>query len=118
MTNTLKKSVQLVGNIGKDIILSSFDKGSQKASVNIAVSEFYVNIKGEKAKKTEWYNLKAWGKIAQLMSESLTKGNKITVQGRLISRTYQNKEGQTKYITEVIVSEFYKVNHFVWWHCP
>jgi single-strand DNA-binding protein len=113
MTNTLKNSVQLVGNIGKDIILTTFDKGSQKASITIAVSEFYANIKGEKVKKTEWYNLIAWGKIAQLMSESLTKGNEIAVQGKLSSRTYQDKEGKTKYITEVIVSEFYKVNRSV-----
>jgi len=110
MTNTLKNSIQLIGNIGKDIILTTFDKGSQKASTAIAVSEFYTNNKGEKVKQTEWHNLVAWGKTAKLMSESLIKGNEIAVQGKLSNRTYQDKEGKTKYITEVIVSEFYKLS--------
>jgi single-strand DNA-binding protein len=110
MTNTLKNSIQLIGNIGKDIILTTFDKGSQKASIAIAVSEFYTNNKGEKVKQTEWHNLVAWGKTAKLMSESLIKGNEIAVQGKLSNRTYQDKEGKTKYITEVIVSEFYKLS--------
>jgi single stranded DNA-binding protein len=65
--------------------------------------------KGEKVKQTVWHNLVAWGKTAELMSEILTKGNEIAVQGKLISRAYEDKEGVKRYITEVKVNEFYKL---------
>lgn len=110
MTNSLRNSVQLIGNIGKDIALSTFEKGTKKASLVIATNDYYTNNKGEKIKQTEWHNLVAWGKTAELMSESLSKGNEIAVQGKLSSRSYEDKEGVTRYITEVIVNEFYKLN--------
>jgi single-strand DNA-binding protein len=110
MTNSLKNSVQLIGNIGKEITLSTFDKGTKKVSLVIATNDYYTNNKGEKIKQTEWHNLVAWGKTAELMSETLTKGNEIAVQGKLSSRSYEDKEGVTRYITEVIVNEFYKLN--------
>jgi single-strand DNA-binding protein len=109
MANTLKNSVQLIGNIGKEITLATFDKGSKKASITIAVNEYYTNNKGEKVKQTEWHNLVAWGKTAEIMAETLTKGNEIAVQGKLSNRSYEDKEGKTKYITEVVVNEFYKL---------
>lgn len=110
MTNSLRNSVQLIGNIGKEISLATFDKGTKKASVVIATNDYFTNNKGEKVKQTEWHNLVAWGKTAELMAESLSKGNEIAVQGKLSSRSYEDKEGNTKYITEVIVNEFYKLN--------
>lgn len=110
MTKSLKNSVQLIGNIGKDIALSTFDKGTKKVSLVIATNDYYTNNNGEKVKQTEWHNLVAWGKTAELMSESLTKGNEIAIQGKLSSRSYDDKEGVTRYITEIIVNEFYKLN--------
>lgn len=110
MTNSLKNSVQLIGNIGKDVVLSTFEKGTKKASLVLATNDFYINNKGEKIKHTEWHNLIAWGKTAELMSESLAKGNEIAIQGKLSSRSYEDKDGVTRYITEVIVNEFYKLN--------
>jgi single-strand DNA-binding protein len=110
MASTLKNSVQLIGNIGKDITMATFDKGTKKASITIAVNEYYTNNKGEKVKQTEWHNLVAWGKTAELMAETLSKGNEIAIQGKLSNRSYEDKEGNTKYITEVIVNEFYKLN--------
>ncbi|MBK8628335.1 MAG: single-stranded DNA-binding protein [Saprospiraceae bacterium] len=110
MTNSLKNSVQLIGNIGKDVILSTFEKGTKKASLVIATNDFYTNNKGEKIKQTEWHNLVAWGKTAEMMSESLSKGNEIAIQGKLSNRSYEDKEGVTRYITEIVVNEFYKLN--------
>jgi single-strand DNA-binding protein len=78
--------------------------------VVIATNDYYTNNKGEKVKQTEWHNLVAWGKTAELMSETLSKGNEIAIQGKLSSRSYEDKEGVTRYITEVIVNEFYKLN--------
>ena len=110
MTKSLKNSVQLIGNIGKDVILSTFEKGTKKASLVIATNDFYTNNKGEKIKQTEWHNLVAWGKTAEMMSESLSKGNEIAIQGKLSNRSYEDKEGVTRYITEIVVNEFYKLN--------
>jgi len=109
MTNSLKNSVQLIGNIGKDIVLSTFDNGNKKASMVIATNDYYTNNKGEKVKQTEWHNLIAWGKTAELMAESIAKGNEVAIHGKLTSRSYTDKEGATKYVTEIIVNDFYKI---------
>ena len=109
MSNTLKNSFQLIGNLGKDVIMSTFENGTKKASIVLATNDFYTNNKGEKIKQTEWHNLVAWGKTAELMSESLTKGNEVAIQGKLSSRSYDDKEGVTKYITEIIVNDFYRI---------
>jgi single-strand DNA-binding protein len=109
MINTIKNSVQLVGNIGKDVQLISFDNGNKKASLLLATNESYTNAKGEKVKTTAWHNLIAWGKTAELMAKSIQKGNEISVQGKLSNRSYVDKDGNTKYITEIVVNEFLKV---------
>ncbi len=109
MNNSIKNSVQLIGNIGKDVTLSTFENGNKKATLILATNDFYTNNKGEKVKQTEWHNLVAWGKTAELMSESISKGNEIAIQGKLTSRSYTDKEGNTKYITEVVVNEFFKI---------
>ncbi len=109
MANTLKNSVQLIGNIGKDVVLTTFESGTIKASITIATNDYFTNNKGEKVQQTEWHNLVAWGKTAELMSQSLSKGNEVAIQGKLSSRSYEDKEGVTRYITEVIVNEFYKM---------
>jgi single-strand DNA-binding protein len=108
--NTLKNSVQLIGHTGKDVEIISFDNGNKKATVSIATSDYYTNNKGEKVKQTEWHNLVAWGKTAELMAQVLRKGNEVAIQGKLTSRTFTDKSGASKYITEVAVNEFYKIS--------
>lgn len=109
MTNSLNNLVQLIGNIGKDVTLSTFKKGIKKVSLVLSTNDNYTNGKGDKIKQTVWHNLVAWGKTAELMSEILTKGNEIAVQGKLISRTYEDKDGVKRHIREVKVKEFYKL---------
>ncbi len=108
MMNTIKNSVQLTGNIGKDVQLLSFDNGNKKAILLLATNESYTNAKGEKIKTTTWHNLIAWGKTAEDMAQTLQKGNEISVEGKITNRSYEDKEGNTKYITEIIVREFSK----------
>lgn len=110
MTNTLKNSVNLIGNIGKDVAVTTFDNGNKKAAIVLATNDYYTNSKGEKVKQTEWHNLVAWGKTAELMSATLTKGNEVAIQGKLTSRSYTDKDGVTKYVTEVQVNEFYRIS--------
>jgi len=109
MINTIKNSVQLVGNIGKDVQLTTFDNGNKKATLLLATNESYTNAKGEKVKTTSWHNLIAWGKTAEQMAKSIQKGNEISIQGKLCNRTYADKDGNTKYITEIVVNEYFKV---------
>jgi len=109
MTNSIKNSVQLIGNLGKDVALTSLDNGNKKATLTVATNEFYVNAKGEKVKQTEWHNLVAWGKTAESMAENLQKGSEVAIHGKLTSRSYADKEGTTKYITEVVVYDYYKI---------
>ncbi|MBK9256395.1 MAG: single-stranded DNA-binding protein [Saprospiraceae bacterium] len=104
--NTLKNSVQLIGNIGRDVEMVNFETGNKKASVTLATSDYYTNNQGEKVKQTEWHNLIAWGKTAELMAQLLRKGSEVAIQGKLTSRSYTDKAGVTRYITEVVVNEF------------
>jgi len=110
MQNTLKNTVQLIGNIGKEVAMTTFDNGNKKAAIVLATNDYYTNNKGEKVKQTEWHNLVAWGKTAELMSSTLTKGNEVAIQGKLTSRSYTDKEGVTRYVTEVVVNEFYRIS--------
>ncbi len=109
MINTIKNSVQLTGNIGKEVNLISFDNGNKKATLVLATNESFTNAKGEKVQNTTWHNLIAWGKTAELMAQSIQKGNEVSVHGKLSNRTYTDKDGNTKYITEIVVNEFFKV---------
>lgn len=104
--NTLRNHVQLLGNLGKDVDLTSFDSGSKKASFTLATSDYYKNATGEKVQDTQWHNIVAWGKGAELMSQSLSKGSKVLIKGKLVSRSYEDKEGKKRYITEVLANEF------------
>jgi single-strand DNA-binding protein len=106
----LKNSVQLIGNLGKDVEIRSFDSGSKKATLALATTEYYKNNKGELVKNTQWHNLVAWGKNAEMMAKVLTKGSMVAVAGSLSNRSYTDSSGQTRYITEVLVSEFMKLD--------
>ena len=109
MTSSLKNSVQLIGNMGKDVVLTTFENGNKKAALVLATNDYYTNNKGEKVKQTEWHNLIAWGKTAELMAESLNKGSEVAIQGKLTNRSYTDKEGNTRYVTEIVVNEFFKI---------
>ncbi len=104
--NTLRNSVQLVGNLGRDVEFKNFDSGSSRASFTLATNDFYKNNKGEKMQDTQWHNVVAWGRVAENMNSLLAKGSEVMIKGKLTSRSYDNKEGEKKYITEIVVNEF------------
>lgn len=110
MTSSIKNSVQLIGNMGKDVQLASFDNGKKKATMVLATNDYFTNNMGEKVKQTEWHNIIAWGKTAEFMAESLKKGSEVAIQGKLSHRSYEDKDGITRYITEVVVNEFYAIS--------
>jgi single-strand DNA-binding protein len=109
--NTLKNSVRLVGNLGMDPEVKSFDNNRKLAKISIATNETYKNDKGEKITDTQWHNLVLWGAQAKLAEEYLKKGDEIAIEGKLSSRSYVDKDGNKKYATEVVVNEFLKLSH-------
>ncbi|MCP4976707.1 MAG: single-stranded DNA-binding protein [Maribacter sp.] len=103
--NALRNKVQLIGNLGNDPEIVNLDGGTKLAKFSIATNETYKNAKGEKVTDTQWHNVVAWGKTAEIVENYLAKGNEVAVEGKLIHRSYENKEGEKRYITEVKCNE-------------
>ena len=103
--NALRNKVQLIGNLGMDPEVKSLDGGKKLAKVSIATNETYKNSKGERVTETQWHNLIAWGKTAEIVEKFLKKGSEVAVEGKLINRNYTDKEGIKRYVTEIEVSE-------------
>ncbi len=103
--NALRNKVQLIGNLGNDPEIVNLDGGTKLAKFSIATNETYKNAKGEKVTDTQWHNVVAWGKTAEIVENYLTKGNEVAVEGKLIHRSYENKEGEKRYITEIKCNE-------------
>ena len=107
--NTLRNSVSLIGNLGKDVEYKELASGGKLAKITLATNDFYKNNKGETIQQTQWHSLVAWGKTAELMANMLHKGSEIAVQGKLEHRSYEDKDGNVRYTSEVKVREFMKV---------
>lgn len=102
--NSLKNNVQLIGRLGIDPELRTFESGKKMVSFSMATNESYYNNQGEKITDTQWHNVVAWNKKAEFVSDYLKKGSEIAIQGKLINRKYE-KDGVTKYITEISINE-------------
>jgi single-strand DNA-binding protein len=107
--NTLKNSVRLVGNLGMDPEVKTFDNDRKLAKIAIATNEIYKNDKGEKVTDTQWHNLILWGTQAKIAEQILRKGDEIAIEGKLASRSYVDKDGVKRYVTEVVVNDFLKI---------
>lgn len=101
----LKNKVQLIGNLGNNPEVKTLDGGKKVARFNVATNESYRNTKGEKVTETQWHTLVAWGKVADIAEKFLQKGSEVAIEGKLINRSYNDKDGNKKYITEVQVNE-------------
>lgn len=101
---TMKNRVQLIGHVGNDPELKTLESG-KVANFIIATNDFYTNKNGEKVEQTEWHRLVAWDRNAEIIEKFVTKGKEIAIEGKLTSRSYDDKEGNKRYITEVIVSD-------------
>ncbi|MFV0606676.1 MAG: single-stranded DNA-binding protein [Niabella sp.] len=101
----LKNKVQLIGNLGAAPEIKTTDNGKKMARFSIATSEVYKNAKGEKVTETQWHQIIAWGKIADIVDKYLDKGKEIALEGKLVNRSYDDKNGVKRYITEIQVNE-------------
>ena len=101
----LKNKVQLIGHLGGKPTIKETENGKKLATFSIATSESYRNAKGEKVTETQWHRLVAWGKVAEIAEKYLDKGKEVAIEGKLVTRFYNDKEGKKRYITEVQVAE-------------
>jgi len=102
---SLRNSVHLIGRLGMDPEATTFDNGKMKVRFSLATSESYRNANGEKVQETQWHNIVAWGGTAKVASDYLKKGKEIALEGKLTNRSWEDKEGQKHYITEVIANQ-------------
>ena len=103
--NALRNKVQLIGNVGNDPEIRNLEGGKKVANLTIATKDSYKNEKGEKVEQTEWHRVVAWGKTAEIIERFVTKGKEIAIEGKLTHRSYDDKNGEKKYITEVLVND-------------
>lgn len=101
--NALTNRVQLIGNLGTNPEVKTMDAGTKMARFRMATNESYRNNKGEKITETQWHTVIAWGKIAEIAEKYLVKGKEVIIEGKLVNRSYNDKDGNRKYVTEVQV---------------
>lgn len=103
--NALRNKVQLIGNLGNDPEIVTLESGTKLAKFAIATNATYRNAKGEKVTDTQWHNVVAWGKTAELVENYLAKGKEVALEGKLTNRSYETIEGEKRYVTEIKCNE-------------
>jgi len=101
----LKNSVQIIGNVGGNPEVKQLDGGKMMARFSVATNESYRTAAGDVVKNTTWHNLVAWGSTAKYISEYLIKGKEVAVEGKLSNRSYEDKNGEKRFVTEIVVNE-------------
>jgi single-strand DNA-binding protein len=101
----MKNRVQLIGHVGQDPEVKSFEGGKKVANLNLATNDVYYKEDGEKVTQTEWHRVVAWGKLASLIEQYVTKGKELGVTGKITYRNYEDKEGNKRSITEIVAEE-------------
>ncbi len=106
----MKNSIQLIGNVSQEPEIKTFETGRKLANITIATNDVYYKENGDKVEKTEWHRVTAWGKTADIIEKYVTKGKEVAVEGKLTHRSYDDKEGNKRYITEVVINEILLLN--------
>ena len=101
----MKNQVQLIGNVGQAPEIKVLDNGRKLAKFSLATHESYRAASGEKIQQTQWHRLVAWGRTAEFIENYVSRGRRIAIQGKLNNRSYTGADGQTRYVTEVVVDE-------------
>jgi single-strand DNA-binding protein len=101
----MKNKVQLIGHVGQEPEVKTVNGDRKLANFTIATNDYYYNEKGEKVEQTEWHRVTAWGKTAEIVEKFVIKGKEIGIEGKLTHRSYDDKEGVKKYITEIVAHE-------------
>ncbi|SHI30327.1 single-strand binding protein [Hymenobacter daecheongensis DSM 21074] len=97
--------VILVGHLGKDPEVRHLESGASVANFTLATNDYYKDKSGTRIERTEWHNITAWRGLAEVAEKYLKKGHQIYVEGKIRTRQYQDKDNQTRYITEIVADE-------------
>ncbi|MEN2434295.1 single-stranded DNA-binding protein [Weeksellaceae bacterium A-14] len=101
---SLRNKVTLIGRTGKDVETVNLENGII-AKVSLATSDYFTNSKGEKVEETQWHNLVAYGRNAEILNKYVEKGKEIGIEGKIVYRSYEANDGQKRYITEIRIEE-------------
>lgn len=105
--------VQLTGHLGRDPELQTTNNGNRYLRLSLATNESYTNRAGETVTETNWHNLVAWGALAERIAASTHKGMEVTIEGALKSRSYEDKNGLRRYVTEINLNDLQRINREV-----
>ena len=103
--NSLANRVTLIGNLGQDPETKTTETGKKLTHFTLATNDGYKNAEGQRVKETTWHNIVAWNGLADIAGKYLKKGKEVAVEGRIVYRTYEDKKGITKYITEIVLND-------------
>lgn len=102
---SLRNKVTLIGHTGKEVEVFNFENGNKKATVTLATNDFYINAAGERVEDTQWHNVVAFGKTADILEKYVPKGKEIAIEGKLTYRSYDDKDGTKRFLTEIRIEE-------------
>ncbi|HEU4716981.1 MAG TPA: single-stranded DNA-binding protein [Bacteroidia bacterium] len=103
--NIIRNNVQLVGNLGQNPDIKELENGKKMARFSIACQESFLDRSGKKTENTQWFTVVAWDGLAGIAEKYMHKGKQVAISGRLINRSWTDKEGNKKSITEIIASD-------------
>jgi len=98
--------VMLIGHVGQDPETKTFDNGNQVVRFSLATNESYKDQNGQRVEKTEWHNIKAFGKLSEVAQKFFTKGKHLFIEGKIQTRSWENQQGIKQYATEIIMEKF------------
>jgi len=103
--NALRNKVQLIGRLGQDPEIVSFEDGNKLAKFSMATDDSYKDKEGQKVERTHWHNVIVRGGLVNVVENYVTKGQEIAIEGKLTNRSWEDKEGNKKYVTEIFCNE-------------
>jgi single-strand DNA-binding protein len=103
--NALRNRVQLIGRLGQDPEVKTLESGKKVTNFTMATNETYKGVDGNKTEETTWHNIVAWNGLAEISSKYLKKGKEVCIEGRISYRTYTDKNGLPKSVTEIVASD-------------
>ena len=101
----MKNRVQLIGRVGQDPEVKNLEGGKKVTTITIATNDVYYKDNGDKVEQTEWHRVTAWGKTAEIIEKYVAKGKEIAIEGKLTHRSYDDKNGEKRYVTDIVVNE-------------
>ena len=103
--NTLKNKVQLIGRLGQDPEIVTFNDGNKMAKFSLATDDSYKDKNGNKVERAYWHNIVVKNGLVKVVEEYVTKGQEIAIEGKLTNRVWEDKDGNKRYVTEVVCNE-------------